>query len=64
MYARLGRADSGRWVLRTQSQRTDSPASTNLGIDYCGMVSALGGMALELVDGSWIHLRDFTRKPK
>ena len=42
VYARLGAADYGTWVLRIQSQRVDATTARNLPrLDYDGIVAAL-----------------------
>jgi hypothetical protein len=51
IYARLGPADYGRWVLRASQQRTDAVTARNLPrIDYDGVVGVLSGMADQLED--------------
>jgi hypothetical protein len=51
IYARLGPADYGRWVLRASQQQTDAVTARNLPrIDYDGVVGILSGMAEELDD--------------
>jgi hypothetical protein len=49
VYARLGPADYGRWVVRAQRQHTDSVTAANLPrLDYDGIVALLSGATLEL----------------
>ena len=49
IYARLGPADYGRWVLRAQRQHTDSLTAANLPrYDYDGIVQILSGAVHEL----------------
>ena len=51
IYARLGPADYGHWVLLAQRQQTDAVTARNLPrIDYDGIVGFLSGVADSLED--------------
>jgi len=51
IYARLGPADYGRWILLAQRQQADALTAQNLPrIDYDGIVGLLSGVSESLDD--------------